>query len=338
MPRLSLRPVFHGTLLAVATVCLSFAALSAPAEDSPFVKDGTARCGKPSPSAGNIDVPEGLGASSCEFRAEDDDRAYLVETASPGDTMMRQGPEVAIGRLNPEFVARLADAIHEARESGLPSAGIFSAYRPPAFGVGGFADKFNSLHSYGLAVDMSGIGEPGSKEAKLWHEIAGRHGISCPYGYESKTEWNHCQATPLKMVVAENPLRRTITANGPVALEEMFKVGQWVIDNLAALRQAVADDRSTDSDAARPHVVHAALASAHIERTHLRGARTGAGDAVARTASRDKRKMLVLAMNTQHLDKSRHKAAVEPKTRGSRKAARTAAGHHEAPRHHSHLA
>ena len=42
---------------------------------------------------------------------------------------------------------------------------MFSAYRPPAFGVGGFSDKFNSLHTYGLAVDMQGIGRPGSPEA-----------------------------------------------------------------------------------------------------------------------------------------------------------------------------
>ena len=35
-------------------------------------------------------------------------RAYLVETASPGYTMTLQGPEVAIGRLHPEFAVRLA--------------------------------------------------------------------------------------------------------------------------------------------------------------------------------------------------------------------------------------
>jgi hypothetical protein len=62
--------------------------------------------------------------------------------------MTRQGPERAIGRLHPQFVNRLAAAIAEARGSGLPLAGIFSAYRPPAFGVGGFVDKFHSLHTY----------------------------------------------------------------------------------------------------------------------------------------------------------------------------------------------
>jgi len=99
-------------------------------------------------------------------------RAYLIETATPGYTMTRQGPERAIGRLHPEFVKRLAAAIAEARGAGLPFAGIFSAYRPPVFGVGGFADKFHSLHTYGLAVDVTGIGAPGTSSALLWHEIA----------------------------------------------------------------------------------------------------------------------------------------------------------------------
>src|SRR5215467_7451368 len=52
-------------------------------------------------------------------------RAYLIETATPGYTMTRQGPELAIGRLHPEFVKRLAAAITEARGAGLSSAGIF---------------------------------------------------------------------------------------------------------------------------------------------------------------------------------------------------------------------
>src|SRR6266699_947557 len=118
----------------------------------------------------------------------EDDRDYLIETATPGGTMARQGPELALGRLHPEFAQRLAGAIREARQAGLASAGIFSAYRPAAFGVGGFSDKFNSLHTYGLAVDMSGIGGPGSAEARLWYEIAVKHGVVCPYGLESRTE------------------------------------------------------------------------------------------------------------------------------------------------------
>jgi hypothetical protein len=115
-------------------------------------------------------------------------RAYLIDTADPGYTMSLQGAELAIGRLHPEFAVRLANAIREARSAGLPFAGIFSAYRPPAFGVGGFSDKFNSLHTYGLAVDMRGIGRPGSPESQWWHEIAARNGVVCPYGPRDRTE------------------------------------------------------------------------------------------------------------------------------------------------------
>jgi hypothetical protein len=42
---------------------------------------------------------------------------------------------------------------------------------PPAFGIGGFADKFHSLHTYGLAVDITGIGAAGTPDPLLWHEI-----------------------------------------------------------------------------------------------------------------------------------------------------------------------
>jgi hypothetical protein len=142
-------------------------------------------------------------------------RAYLVQTANPGYTMTQQGPELAIERLHPEFAMRLAKALREARDTGLSSAGIYSAYRPPAFGVGGFSDKFNSLHAYGLAVDLYGVGRPDSVEALWWHEIAAKHGLICPYGHHDKTEWNHCQPTGLKAVSADNLLRQTITADGP---------------------------------------------------------------------------------------------------------------------------
>jgi hypothetical protein len=148
--------------------------------------------------------------------------------------MTLQGPELAVERLHPEFVVRLANAIHEARNAGLPFAGVFSAYRPPAFGVGGFADKFNSLHTYGLAVDMYGIGKPGSSEAQLWHEVAARNGVVCPYGPHSPAEWNHCQPTSVKIILAENRLRETVTAAGPAHLENMFEAGNSMIESMAS--------------------------------------------------------------------------------------------------------
>ena len=83
------------------------------------------------------------------------------------ETATRRASNADRGRLHREVVVRLANAIREARSAGLSSAGVFSAYRPPAFGIGAFSDKFNSLHSYGLAVDVHGIGRPESPEAQL---------------------------------------------------------------------------------------------------------------------------------------------------------------------------
>jgi hypothetical protein len=181
-----------------------------------------------------VDAAEALArASACPPQAGDTEtaraRAYLVTTATPGYTMMRQGPALAIGRLHPAFARQLAAAIAEARKAGLQFAGIFSAYRPPAFGVGGFVDKFLSLHTYGLAVDITGIGAPGTSAALLWHEIAARHGVVCPYGPHNAAEWNHCQPTQVKMVLPQNPLRETVTADGPIMLDDMFEVGDALI-------------------------------------------------------------------------------------------------------------
>jgi hypothetical protein len=172
-------------------------------------------------------------------------RAYLIATASPGYTMTLQGAELAIGRLHPEFAVRLEHAIREARSAGLPSASIFSAYRPPAFGVGGFHDKFNSLHTYGLAVDMRGIGAPGSPEAQRWHEIAARNGVVCPYGPYDRAEWNHCQPTSIKIVRRDNPLRNTVSSTGPLELDVMFEVGDRLIDDMASAAESLSRAAST---------------------------------------------------------------------------------------------
>jgi hypothetical protein len=195
-------------------------------------------------------APEIKLASTCEAGSCDEDaelqqaRNYLIETARPGGTMTRQGADLAIERLQPEFALRLARAIQAARQAGLNEAGIFSAYRPPVFGVGGFADKYYSLHAYGLAVDMFGIGRPGSSEAQRWHKIAADYGIVCPYGYRSRVEWNHCQPTHLQAVKSDNPLRDTITRNGPIDLERMFEVGRKFLASTESAISAVVGNRS----------------------------------------------------------------------------------------------
>lgn len=147
-------------------------------------------------------------------------RVYLVQTATIGYTMARQGVDIAIGRLHPDFVVKLQDAIRKARNAGLSHAGVFSAYRPPAFGVGGFGNKFNSLHSYGLAVDMTGIGGPGSSSAHLWSNIVKTVGLYLPYGPNNRAEYNHTQLVSTKVAPAK--LRTTITASAPKDVTKMW--------------------------------------------------------------------------------------------------------------------
>lgn len=217
-------------------------------------------------------------------------RAYLVETARPGGTMTRQGPEIAIERLHPEFAKRLAGAIRAARAAGLSDAGIFSAYRPPVFGVGGFADKYYSLHAYGLAVDMHGIGRAGSAEARQWHEIAARHGIVCPYGYRNRAEWNHCQPTHLMAVKAESPLRGTIVASGPIDLERMFETGtRFIADAKSALTSFIAGHSAAVVTAVKSRL-NSARQSVRREQRNVRSARLARGTRAAVRTSRSARK------------------------------------------------
>ena len=228
-------------------------------------------------------------------------RAYLLETARPGDTMMRQGPVIAIERLHPEFAKRLAGAIRAARKAGLSDAGIFSAYRPPVFGVGGFADKFYSLHAYGLAVDMYGIGRAGSAEARQWHEIAAQHGIVCPYGFRNRAEWNHCQPTHLVAVKAESPLRGTIVSSGPIDLERMFETGtRFIADIKSALTSIVADRPAAVVSAVTSrlnHVRHQREQRNVRSARHVKGAR---GSRLARKAPQPSRsKVAGLAKRTK---------------------------------------
>jgi hypothetical protein len=179
--------------------------------------------------------------------AVEEAKAYLIDTATPGYTMVRQGVPVAIGRLHPDFIVKLASAIKLAREAGMTGAGVFSAYRPPAFGVGGFSDKFNSLHSYGLAADMTGIGGPGSRFARLWQAIVQRVGLYLPYGASNRAEFNHTQLVPTKM--ASSFLRGTITASEPKDLHQM-----WLASGISSYVADVAPKPALASASSEQHV------------------------------------------------------------------------------------
>jgi hypothetical protein len=200
-------------------------------------------------------IEERSGTALKARSAVEEAKAYLIDTATPGYTMVRQGVEVAIGRLHPDFIVKLADAVRLARAAGMSSAGVFSAYRPPAFGVGGFGDKFNSLHSYGLAADMTGIGSARSRFARLWQGIVARVGLYLPYGPNNRAEFNHTQLVPTKM--APSFLRATITAREPKDLQRMWlasgirdHVGEAAADTAPSL--ASASERKAALSAAAP--------------------------------------------------------------------------------------
>jgi hypothetical protein len=100
---------------------------------------------------------------------------------------------------------------------------------------------------------MEGVGKPASAEAQLWHGIAARNGIVCPHGPRSRAEWNHCQPTSFRIVFAENPLRDTVTAGGPLDLESMFEAGNALI---ASIRSAA--DSLSRADPTPPRTLEAA--------------------------------------------------------------------------------
>jgi hypothetical protein len=260
--------------------------LVAPAFNVASAGDGAAKTARSAAqSAAEIEAQLKCEGPSCDDdEALEQARAYLVETARPGGTMVRQGADLAIERLHPEFTKRLANAIRDARGAGLSDAGIFSAYRPPVFGVGGFSDKYYSLHAYGLAVDMYGIGRPGSDEARRWHEIAAKHGVVCPYGYRNKVEWNHCQPTALAAVKAQNPLRATITGAGPIDLERMFEVGdRFIADIKSTLKSVIADRVAPTVKTARARLA-AARPQARKEQQRARVARKNSVRVAGRNA------------------------------------------------------
>jgi hypothetical protein len=130
------------------------------------------------------------------------------------------GVSAAIELLHPTLIVKLAEAVKLAREVGMPNAGVMSGYRPPGLGVGGFSNKFMSMHSYGLAVDVTGIGDPRSKTAHQWQTIVEAVGLYLPYGPDNRVEFNHTQLLPEK--VAPRNLPATITADGPKDAHQMW--------------------------------------------------------------------------------------------------------------------
>ena len=172
-------------------------------------------------------------------------RAFLDQTALAGATMEIQGKDIAIGWLNPKFAERLARAVAEARAEGI-EVGVFSGYRKPVLGVGGYKDKSLSCHAYGLAVDVYGVGRPKSATSRRWYVIATKNGLYNPYGPNHRVEWNHYQALPQKGCGRLPQLRKTITRAGPDDLQVMWDTGWLYMERALNYVQRGADKRRTN--------------------------------------------------------------------------------------------
>lgn len=102
----------------------------------------------------------------------------------------RVGVEFAVGMLHDVFAIRLARAIKQARHEGY-TIGVFSAFRGPDLGIGGFRDKNMSTHAAGIATDVTGIDS--ATIAIAWQRIANANGLYLPYGPHNRAERNHTQ-------------------------------------------------------------------------------------------------------------------------------------------------
>jgi hypothetical protein len=160
--------------------------------------------------------------------------------------------------------------------------------------------------------------------------------VTCPYGFENRVEWNHCQPTRLKIVVPENPLRDTVTANGPVDLDSMFEAGNALIES----PESVADAASASANEVSAHTE--ASDSRRGEEPVVAERRSGARRRLGK--SNDQAKTARSERSSETPNRCRH--SPEPRNdecRGSHRvetAARTQAAHPRqasanAPRHHT---
>ena len=164
---------------------------------------------------------------------------YLTRTANPGGTMTRQGARQSIERLHPAFRASVATTVRAARAAGMKNAGIYSSYRAPNWGVGGFANKKKSLHAYGAAIDFTGIGRPGSQTAKDFYDLATANGIYNPYGPNNRAEWNHFQLVPTKAAPPE--WQEAITGAPPQGPDDLASI--WSATGIPFDGTALAESR-----------------------------------------------------------------------------------------------
>jgi hypothetical protein len=93
---------------------------------------------------------------------------------------------------------------------------------------------FFCLRSLGLGCTPTGSRLAGRVLRRPCFGIAARKGVVCPYGPWDRADWNHCQPTSVKIIMAENPLRATVTAEGPSNLGDIFEAGNPLIESMTS--------------------------------------------------------------------------------------------------------
>lgn len=115
--------------------------------------------------------------------------------------------------LHPDFALRLANSIQQARALGMPVT-LESGYRTPTTTGSNYDAQGYSLHGFGAAADVSGIGNAGSPSAALWGKIAAQNGIYNPYGLSDAKEYNHWQLVPWKLEQRPDVQKALIASGG----------------------------------------------------------------------------------------------------------------------------
>lgn len=141
------------------------------------------------------------------FSDPDEARAYLnslsAHTSRLGDTSF----------LHPDFAVKLANSIRQARAAGLPVT-VQSGYRTNNQTGSTYDAEGYSLHGYGGASDIGGIGVAGSPQANQWAKIASANGLFNPYGVNHPAEFNHWQLVPYKIEQRPDIQKAIVDAGG----------------------------------------------------------------------------------------------------------------------------
>lgn len=152
--------------------------------------------------------PNSVPATDIEYQKMLQDQIVKSDKYGTAGTAAKQGGnDVAIARLNPEYVKRATEVQKALDEAGFNDAHLSSTYRPKEYRTNSSGSNWSdmSLHGFGLATDWGGVPAYGTKEYDKFASIMKSKGFYNPYPDNPK-EWNHWQIIPDKKITLDgNP-------------------------------------------------------------------------------------------------------------------------------------